>query len=240
MNFLKKSFFWTRSTIIDFFVFIGTFFLVPIFSRVSLKWINNGVQNKPIILIHGYLHHAFVWIYHGKKLSKKGFSPIYTLNLKHSLASIHNHANDLEKKINQILKETKSDEIILIGHSMGGVIASYYALNIAKKGLVKHVITIGSPLRGTKIAKFGIGKCAKEMKRDSEFILDLSEKIKKEKEINFYHIATKTDELVVPYNSAIMIGEEKKHFTLNGLGHGSLLYSKRVNDKISFWLNKIA
>jgi triacylglycerol esterase/lipase EstA (alpha/beta hydrolase family) len=240
MHFLKKSFFWTKSLIIELFVFLVTFFLIPIFSRFNLQWVKKGINNrKPIILIHGYLHHSFVWIYHGRRLNKKGFSPIFTLNLKNTFGSIQDHANDLEKKIHKVLKGTKQNEVILIGHSMGGLIASHFAMNASNKNLVKNVITIGSPLKGTSMARFGVGKCAKEMRRGSSFIKDLHEKMKNEKKINFYHIATRTDELVVPFNSAIVLGEDNKHFVLDGLGHASLLYSKKVSDKMSFWLNKI-
>jgi triacylglycerol lipase len=249
MHAFRKSFFWLKSFPVEFLVFLATFFLIPLLSRCQLKWkkkpnIKEGnVHDKttlrgPIILIHGYLHHAFVWIYHGMKFSKKGFGPIYTLNLKKTFGSILDHVDDLDKMVKKVLKETNGEEVILIGHSMGGLIASYFALNVAKKKSVNHVITLGTPLKGTYMARFGFGKCAKEMSRDSSFIKELNEKITNEKEINFYHIATKNDELVIPYNSAILGDDEKKHLILNGVGHGSLLYSKRVNDKISFWLTK--
>ena len=240
---MKKYYFWLKALTLESFIFVLARFL-SFFKKKDLKWVNfdNQIKN-PILLIHGYLHNSVVWFYHGKKLKNKGFGPIYTISLKKPFSSIESQALEVDEKVKKIQEETKTSDLILIGHSMGGLIASYFALNIAKKNTVKDIITIATPFEGTKLAIFGLGKCAKEARRNSKFLSDLNKKLSEETEINFYNIASFTDQIIRPYTSAILQTNkdhqvwENNHYILNGIGHASLLYSKKVNDKISSWLS---
>lgn len=235
---MKKYYFWLKALIPESLVCIGTWFL-PFFKKINSKW--EGFDNhkqKPILLIHGYLHSSLVWFYHGRKLKNNGFGPIYTINLKKPFSSIERHALEVKQQVKIIQEETNRSDLILIGHSMGGLVASYFALNLAEKNTVSDVITIGSPLKGTIIANFAIGISAKEMRRNSDFIKNLNKKLLMEENINFYHIASQTDQLIRPYTSALLGNKEDRQYILNGIGHASMLYSKKVNDKISSWLSQ--
>jgi len=61
---------------------------------------------------------------------------------------LENHIKDLDKKVNQMRAENHSDKVILIAHSMGGVIAKAYAQELGKDK-VEMVITIGTPYFGS-------------------------------------------------------------------------------------------
>ncbi|MBN2479073.1 MAG: alpha/beta fold hydrolase [Parachlamydiales bacterium] len=236
---MKKIFFWILSLSLEAGISLATF-LLPIFKKVffkNKKSIYQKTDDKTILLVHGYLHNEYIWFYHEKKLKEKGFS-VYTVNLKNPFSSIRTHAEILDKKIKEIKKNTNISKIILIGHSMGGLVSSYYALNIDQDNLVTDIFTIASPLYGTLMANFGIGKCAKEMKRNSNFTNELTKKIENEKNINFYHIATKKDQLVVPYTSCLVGNNKDRQYVIDNIGHATLLYSKKVNDKILSWLLK--
>ncbi|NGX36104.1 MAG: 2-succinyl-6-hydroxy-2,4-cyclohexadiene-1-carboxylate synthase [Candidatus Anoxychlamydiales bacterium] len=232
---MKKCYFWLKALTLEVLIFVGSWFL-PFFKKVNLKWVNPDKQ-KPILLIHGYLHNGFVWFYHGRKLKNKGFGPIYTISIKNPFSSIEQISLEIKQKVKSIQEETGISDLILIGHSMGGLVASYFALNIAEKNTISDVITIASPLEGTALAVLGFGMSAKEMRRNSNFIKDLDKKLLLEENINFYHIASLTDQLIRPYTSALLGNKEDRQYILNGLGHAAMLYSKKVNDKISSWLS---
>jgi triacylglycerol esterase/lipase EstA (alpha/beta hydrolase family) len=192
-------------------------------------------KGQPILLVHGYMHDSSAWIYHIWRLTRQGFGPIYMLNLKHPFLPIMEYAKRVEAKAQQIEKETGRKDLILIGHSMGGLVSSFYATQVAPEGKVTHVITIGSPLAGTYVAKIAMGPNGRQMGRGCVFLKDLKASILSSKGIQFYHMGTKTDELVIPYSSAF-IPENKQQFIVNDIGHVSLLYSPRIADKIISWL----
>ncbi len=195
-------------------------------------------SGQPILMVHGYLHNGSAWIYQKRQLAKLGKGPIYTFNLKRPFASIEDHARQVAQKAIEIEKETGRSDLILIGHSMGGLVSSLYATQLAPPGKITHVITIGSPLSGTHIAKIAIGADGREMERGSPKLVALSEAISNSQGTVFYHIGSKTDQIIIPHTSAILGSNSDRHMVIKDLGHISLLYSPRIARKISEWITE--
>jgi len=130
------------------------------------------------------------------------------------------------------------ERVILIGHSMGGLISIYYALNLAKKDFVKAIITVASPLKGTDLAILGVGRCTRQMKRSSFFIKKLKAQMAAAKDVRFYNIALLKDK-IVPWDSAVFEENVTKKTLIDGVGHNRVLFSKKVNDKLCLWIEEI-
>lgn len=226
---------WVHAMVFEFFGILLVWCLRPVGYLWKLQ--SKGGDGRPILLIHGYLHDSSAWVYHKWQLRRHGFGPIYMLNLGYPFLSIHEYIKKAAIKASQIARETGRSDLILIGHSMGGIVSALYAIRSAPLGTVTDVITIGSPLAGTHVAKIAFGPDAREMERNSEFIKGVPAEIRKyQNKIRFYHIATKTDQLVIPYTSELIEGPSDRQFVLNDIGHVSLLYSPRVARKIISWL----
>ena len=195
-----------------------------------------NLQGRPILMVNGYLSFGSTWHYQKQRLVKAGFGPIYTTNVG-SGKSIITYAEQIQKKVEQIQKETGRNDITLIGHSKGGLVSSYYATYLAdpEKTQVVDVITIGSPLAGTPLAYFGPGHDAREMRPASEFHQELRNKIKEHPQIRFSHIASVADE-VVPLSSALLGEDRSRQLVLKDMGHLGLVFSSRVADQVCTWL----
>lgn len=191
-------------------------------------------SKTPILLVHGYANSSAIWIYQLFQLKKRGLGPIHTINLGYPFSSIEKYAEKVKKKVDEI----GTDKIILIGHSTGGLVSSYYALNLKPKVKITDIITIGSPLHGTKVAILGPGKCAKEMRYCSEFTKVLIEKIKENKEIRFFCIGSKVDHVVVPNSSSLLGKRAEAEYQMDDIDHVSLVFNPKVSDKIAQWLTK--
>jgi triacylglycerol lipase len=186
----------------------------------------------PILMVHGYIHNSSGWLYIRHQLHKAGFNAIYTINLGSPFHSIEEYGKIIQQKIQKIKNETGSSQVRLIGHSMGGIVVSYYATTLATPDEVESIVTIGSPLHGTKIAHLGLGQSAKEMLTNSRFLIELNTKIKESQGIYWMHLASKTDLIIRPAESAIMSHANAKCYVYNCLGHASFLYSPDVARKI--------
>lgn len=194
-----------------------------------------GKGNQPILLVHGYLNGGYVWRYLRKWLVKKGFGPIYTIDLGHPFQSIRDYADKIRMTAELIREETGVFQLVLIGHSMGGLVSAYYATKVAPQNSIAQVIAIASPLQGTKMARFGVGGACREMQKDSNVIGDLSLSLSQQRGL-YYHIATKTDQLILPYTSSLYASDPKRRFVFSNIGHASLLFSRRVAQLLEQWL----
>lgn len=211
---------------------LSLFWVIP--TAVALFFYNLAKKNPkklipnetPILLIHGYIYRSGGWSYIHYHLKKAGYQNIYTLNLGSPLQSIDDYA----LKVKQLIEQIGSKEIILIGHSMGGLIAVYYDHTYAQPGSIKQVITLGSPLEGTEMGVLGLGDCAKEMRVGSNLLKNLSEYVSS---TPYLHMGSKTDLLIRPWESALFYSSHSSHVQrqiFNSIGHLQLLFSKRIVD----------
>lgn len=195
-----------------------------------------NLQGRPILMVNGYFSFGSTWHYQRQRLIQAGFGPIYTMNVG-SGQSIKTYAKQIEEKVRQIQEETCRNDLVLIGHSKGGLVCSYYATHLAdsKKTNITDVVAIGSPLAGTPLAYLGPGYDAYEMRPGSEFHQELRNKIQKHPEIRFSYIASEYDE-VVPLSSALLGKDRSRQLVLKDMGHLGLVFSSRVADQICHWL----
>jgi triacylglycerol esterase/lipase EstA (alpha/beta hydrolase family) len=149
---------------------------------------------------------------------------------------MNEYARAVKTFATQIQEETGQPNLILIGHSMGGIISSMVAME--EPDAICSVITIGSPMNGTHLAKLGLGQNAREMERESQCLLHLNEQLKAKTNTQFYHMGTKTDQIVIPAHSALRGSCPENEFLFEDLGHASLLFSPRVADVLVHWLKK--
>lgn len=225
---------WIHAIFFEILAVIATFFLRPLGLLFPQKKAVGGKEKAPLLLIHGYLHDSSAWFFFKRALMKKYLGPIYTLNLLRPFHSIEAHAEYVGKKIEEIQKETKAKKVILVGHSMGGLVAVTYAMRF-KSFMDLHLITLGSPLKGTYLAYIALGKNGKEMRPGSDFLKEL-EKFLENSSLSIDHIGSMTDQIIVPQNSAFTNHPLARSYRIDDLGHMSLLFSSRVVDQIASWI----
>lgn len=232
-----------RAIVVDFFAAftLGCFMVQDLEKKNPKNVLADGQQ--PILLVHGYLGHSSNWTYIRYRLQKAGLGPIFTINLGSVFQSIDgDYAQKVKQKAEEIAKITGMTKLIIIGHSMGGIVGSYYATHLAPKGSVTDIITLGSPLKGTKFSAVEVGECAQQMNYRSDFIKGLLEKIYNSEDTRYYNFASDADEIVLP-NSAALLDKSKmkaplKTHTFSDLGHVSYPLSDRIVDKMVKYIKK--
>lgn len=186
----------------------------------------------PVLLVHGYMHSSSAWHFIRRRLEAEGIRT-YTINLGSPFNSISkDFAHKVKEKALKIAKDSGRDDLLLVGHSMGGLVSSEYATTLAPPGTVKGVVTLGSPMKGSKSAKIPPGRCAKEMHHHSPFVKALDAKVQNALGITFFNFSSKTDLLVRPIK---MSGLHAKHILsheFRSCGHMTYLYSPEVADSI--------
>jgi pimeloyl-ACP methyl ester carboxylesterase len=218
-----------------------SFLLLP-FKKFKAKRPTEGHirYHRPILLIHGLMHNQSGWIWLRRQIKLEKLGPVYTINLEPRHGSIEDFADQVAARAREIERETGQSGLILIGHSMGGLVASYYAEHLAPAGKVTDIITLGTPFDGTRPA-FVSGRaiCAMEMRPGSPLLQELRRKREQARDRRYYHIASLFDALVLPSQSAWSGVNEERLLVLPSHGHMRLLFSKRVAAQIVTWLKAV-
>ncbi len=228
---------WIPAMVFEFCAWLHSFIFAPWAFSKSFRRPAGSPSGTPILLVHGYLHCGSVWAYYKWKFAKAGLGPIYTINLMPPLSSIQDYAQQIRAKAEEIERETGNSKLVLVGHSMGGLACGYYAASVAPPEKELSLISLGSPWDGTFLAQFAPGPNAKEMRRHSPFLKHLQQQLS-HKQLPHYHIAATTDQIVLPWRSSLKGSEPHKSLILDGVGHLSILYSRKAADQVCKWIKE--
>ena len=221
------------------FYVLGKYYYLP-FKYVNLQIKAPHNSDTAILLVHGYCRSQIDWLWLRKQLKSTNCN-IFTLNLMPLLSSIEEiTTQNLPAKIAQIKQQTNCKQIILIGHSMGGLVSSYYKEFLDHDKLITAVITIGSPYHGTKISVAAAGINAQEMCPGSEFLARMRQQIATHNQ-DYYQISSKFDNIVFPWNSALLeTMPASRQMVLPFTTHLGLLHSPAVAAQLKQWIAEIS
>lgn len=178
----------------------------------------------PVIFIHGYFQNRadFVWL--ARQFRKAGKGPLYGFNYPW-FDSVDRNVPRLARFVERVCAETGSDRVILVAHSLGGLISLEYSHSPGGEGRVAQCITIGTPHAGVKWRGPILGKVAKELREGGEFTVERRERAIITPTLSIY---STHDNIVHPPSTSELAARGGEDVAIEGLGHLSLLYSPEV------------
>jgi triacylglycerol lipase len=181
-----------------------------------------GDGRKPILLVHGFVCNRGKWWRLRRRLRARHYV-VATINLEPPLGRLDEFAAPLDDRIVALLSESGADKVVLITHSMGGLVSRAY-LQAYGAARVAAVITLSAPHHGTEIARLGCGRNAREMRPNSAWLRNLD--AQPAPTIPISSIWSGDDEFVAPPESSRLASCENT--ILDGIGHIAMVYSLRV------------
>jgi len=209
----------------EYLAFLLTFVLVIPFERLWMPADRLSKGKQPILLVHGYGCSRGVWWLLRRRLEAAGHT-VASVSLYPPYTSIGKLVPQLNERVEEVCRATGADRVVLIAHSMGGLICRSY---LARHGRsrVERMITIASPHAGTELARIGIGRNAREMEPDSLWLKDLATE---NVPVPTISIRTPHDNYVMPQDNQRLPGAIDVE--MDGIGHLSVLYAGRTAEEL--------
>lgn len=176
----------------------------------------------PVLFVHAYLSNRGQWWWLRRGLRQCGIA-VATINLEPPLQSIDRFAEQLGQRIEAVLAETGAQRLVLVGHSMGGLVARTFVQRHGA-GRIAELITIGTPHDGSWFAFVARGQCAREMHPGGEWLRRLSSRTPSP--VPTLNIWSARDNFIAPQDSAMLPGA--REHVLPAIGHLSMMFSPTV------------
>ena len=173
----------------------------------------------PVLLVHGVLCNAGVWVRLARHLDRNGVRGLYSLSYGPPLASIERFAEQLDRKIESVVAATGAPRVIVVAHSMGGLVARAY-LRRYGSARIARVVTIGTPHHGSMMAWFFPGASLEQMRPGNAWLAALNG-TRLDPALRFVSLWSWHDSMVAPQTSSELPGAVDA--AIVGVGHNALL-----------------
>ncbi len=106
----------------------------------------------PVVVLHGFACPRIVMRPLAQHLALALGRPVWRPQLGAGLFDIRDDAIQLQEELEVLLLECGAPHADLVGHSMGGLVATYLLKYLDLGARVRRVVTLGTPHRGTPAA----------------------------------------------------------------------------------------
>ncbi len=205
----------------EYLAFLLAFVFIQPFERLWMGSDRIRPEKQPLLLVHGYGCSRGVWWFLRRRFEAAGHV-VATVSLAPPYTSIGKLVPQLAQRVDEVCRATGADQVILVAHSMGGLVCRSYLARHGRER-VARLITIASPHSGSELARIGIGKNAREMEPGSQWLNDLAAE---EVLVPTVSLRTPHDNYVMPQDNQRLLGAQDVE--LAGIGHLATLFSRRT------------
>lgn len=176
----------------------------------------------PTLLLNGLFVNRSCWFWFKRQLRQRGIENIVTMNLSawHSEEVL---TELVAKQIDELRHRIGVNKVNLVCHSFGGMIARNYVQLRGGESKVEHLICLGSPHQGSKLATFSITPIGKILIPGSDFLQRLNA-APEPAGVALTNIHTTKDNMVLPNSNTLL--PWGRSVELDNMGHTSLIYRK--------------
>jgi len=192
-----------------------------------------GGARLPVLLVHGYVSNRGLWWVFRRVLEARG-ETAWAVTLEPVYGSIDSLVDPLAARIDEFLASTGAQQVVLVTHSMGGLVARAY-LRDHGAAKVAQLVTLGGPHHGSVHAYLGAGANARQMEPGSPWLEALARSEAQSFAVPFTSIFSHHDNFVAPQTSSVH--PAARNVPLAGIGHVSLAFSGEVLELVAVELD---
>jgi triacylglycerol esterase/lipase EstA (alpha/beta hydrolase family) len=185
---------------------------------------------RPVILVHGVLVNDGVWLPVKRHLARRDELAVYTINYGPPYGDIEHFADQLAVKVQGVCDQTAATRVLLICHSMGGLVARAYVRRYSASR-VERIVTLGTPHHGSMLAWLYFGRCLAQMRPGNAWLAELNRDEASACPVPITSIWSRHDSMVCPQASSEL--ECAEDVAIVGVGHNALLNDAGVMGRVA-------
>jgi hypothetical protein len=180
----------------------------------------SAVGARALLLLHGLVCNRGVWNPWLRALRERGI-PVLAPSVEPPFGLIDGWAPAIDAAVRRLHTAT-GRPVLIVAHSLGGIAVRAWLRQGGDPALVHRVITVGSPHRGTWLARFGLSPNARQLRLDSLWLRALArDEAAAPHGVPFSCYFSDCDNVVFPPSAAMLPGADNR--LLRGWAHVDLL-----------------
>jgi len=213
-------------------------------ARVTTAALGTSAQGRgrPILLVHGFLATPRAVGRLAARLGRLGYCP-HDVDLggifgRFNARPVEELARVVAERVEQLACDHRCERIDLVGHSEGGLIGRYYVQMLDGARRVRHLVTLGTPHRGTRWAYSGhlvryVLPSLRQMAPGSPVLRDLADATFPA-DVRLTSVYSHRDSICPPSSCRLEVwrAPHLKNLELTRGGHLGLLFSARISSMI--------
>lgn len=179
-----------------------------------------------VVFVHGFACNRGFWTPWLRRCAGEGRAFV-AVNLEPAFGEIDDYVPEVQQAVEQV-REATGRPPVLVCHSMGGLVARAWLRTRADACPAAHIITIGSPHRGTWIARFSHLPNGRQMRQDSGWMRELQAAWDPRHAVRWTCWHSNCDNIVMPPSTATLPGADNRF--VRGAAHVDLAFLPQVMD----------
>ncbi len=186
------------------------------------RFVPQAANEKPVIvLLHGIFCNGAIWRPLAAALADRTGCEVHTPSMPRVTASLATQVDDFAALLEAQSSSGARREVIVVGHSLGGLIAHRAAMRHGDRLGIVRLICIGTPHGGSEVARLSRTRIARDLRPNSPALARA-----RSNSIEVVNIFAEHDNLVVPAQSSRLCCA--RNIPIAGCGHMALIYSRKV------------
>lgn len=179
---------------------------------------------RGVVFVHGFFCNRGLWTPWLQRVRASGRAFV-AVNLEPLFGSIDDYAPQIDEAVRRVTDATGLPPL-LVCHSMGGLAVRAWLKRMRAEARVFHVVTIGTPHRGTWLARFGHGHNGRQMRLQSDWQAQLDHEMPADRHALFTCWYSNCDNIVFPTSTATLPGADNR--LIRGAAHVQMAFLPEV------------
>jgi pimeloyl-ACP methyl ester carboxylesterase len=205
-----------------------------LFSPKSLGGKHANPRDFPVIVVHGLHQTSGTLKGLCTKLEAAGFKTVVPTDMyaHHGTVPVKVLAEHLERKVQEVMRETKAKKVNLVGFSMGALVSRYVIQRLSGKHYVHAYVSLAGPHNGSYLAYVPfLQEGVRDMRPGSALLNDLNDDQDPWGPVRVHAFYTPYDFIVFPARSAIL--KKARVWRFDAALHTSMLRDPDVQDAVA-------
>lgn len=178
----------------------------------------------PVFLVHGFTHNWSGWFPLLELLGQRGYHRFVRFNYESIGDPPEEIGGAFARRVYEVKKRLGTTRVHVVGHSLGGVVARYWAVVLGGADELGQAVTLGSPIAGTPWSYLPFApRGLRELRPGSELVAILTGG---DDDRSAWTTIGGGQDILVPGDYAHFAGTTRRDFA--AVGHVGLLYDEEV------------